>query len=175
MNSKAVYIIWAWLTTIAFGGLIYWLAVIPNFNVTTDATNEMLKVLFRMMLYALLFILLYRSIIATLKTTVSRLAAWRSKGEMAEDQEFVLIIETLVVIVTILATILFSIFEEGVQAFVPGRTQDIRDILVSVMAVLLTSLVVYSMPVIGELEMAISHKLRKEHTWFKEKRSNKKK
>jgi hypothetical protein len=162
MSKKLAYVLWAWGSTILFAGLIYWLATIPNFDVKSDPSGEVIKVLFRMLLYAVLFILVYRSIIATLKTTVSRLSAWRSRDEAIEDAEFVLIIETLVVIISILATILFSVFEEGIQNFVEGRHAEIKDVLVSVMAVLLTSIVVYSAPVIGELEVAIKHKLDRE-------------
>ncbi len=158
MLKKFGHIIYAWGTTLLFAGVIYWVATIPNFDVTTDATNEVVKVVFKMLLYALLFILFYRSIIATLKNTVKRLSGWRSKGEALEDAEFVLIIETMTVIVTILATTLFAIFEEYIQNFVPGRHPEVRDVLVSVMAILLTALVVYTMPVIGELEVAIKHK-----------------
>ncbi len=162
MSKKLAYVLWAWGSTILFAGLIYWLATIPNFDVRSDPSGEVIKVLFRMLLYAVLFILVYRSIIATLKTTVSRLSAWRSRDEAIEDAEFVLVIETLVVIISILATILFSVFEEGIQNFVEGRHSEIKDVLVSVMAVLLTSIVVYSAPVIGELEVAIKHKLDRE-------------
>jgi VanZ family protein len=54
---------------------------------------------------------------------------------------------------------LFSVFEEYTQSFVEGREADIKDVLISIMAVLLTSIVVYSMPVIGELEMAVKHRV----------------
>ena len=158
MLKKLAHIFWAWGTTLLFAGVIYWVATIPNFDVTTDATNEVVKVIFKMLLYALFFILFYRSIIATLKNTVQRLSGWRSKGEAVEDAEFVLIIETMTVIITILSTTLFAIFEEYSQNFVAGRHAEVKDVLVSVMAILLTALVVYTMPVIGELEVAIKHK-----------------
>lgn len=149
----------------------------PGFEASTDLSNEVIKALFRMILYSFLFILFYRSLIATFKSSVTRLAHWRSKGEAAEDAEFVLIIETLLVIVSVLATTLFSVFEQFVQVQVPGRsgidtelvsgklTEVVSivlrnvsiDVLLSVMAVLLSALIVYSIPVIGELEMAIKH------------------
>jgi hypothetical protein len=157
MPSKYAYAIYSWITTFLFGGLVYWIATIPNFEATGDLTNEVVKVLFRMVLYSFLFILFYRSLIATFKAAVQRLSHWRSKGEAAEDAEFVLIIETLLVIVSILSVSMFSIFEEYIQSFVAGRFPQERDVLVSIMAVLLTALVVYSVPVIGELEMAVKH------------------
>ncbi|MCA9379418.1 hypothetical protein KC640_03235, partial [Candidatus Dojkabacteria bacterium] len=60
--------------------------------------------------------------------------------------------------------VLISIFDEAIQtyALVEGRTGEIKDILISTIAVLLTSLIVYTMPVIGELEMALKHKFERE-------------
>lgn len=155
--NKFWYIVYSWLTTAIFAGLIYWLATIPNFDVSTDVGNEVAKVFFRMVMYGFLFLLAYRSLIATFRGTVQRLAEWRSKREAIEDAEFVLIIETLLVIIGILGSTLFAVFEEYTQASVAGRAGEVKDVLVSVMAVLLTALIVYSMPVVGELEMAVAH------------------
>lgn len=164
MTQKIAHIAWAWITTLLFAALIYWIATIPNFDITTDITNEVIKVVFRMLLYAILFILIFRSIIATLRNSVTRLSSWRSKREAQEDAEFVLIIETMAVVIAILAAILFAVFEENIQSYIPGRNSLVgeaeRDVLVSTMAVLLASIVVYTMPAIGELEVAILHKLR---------------
>lgn len=178
MLGKYAYAIYSWFTTILFAGLILWIAGIANFEASGDVSNEVVKVFFRMIMYAFLFVLFYRSLIATCKNFVQRLSHWRSRGEAAEDAEFVLIIETLLVIVSILSVFLFSIIEQVIQFQVPSRvglfaatltqysTQDVVriilqnvsiDILVSLMAVLLSALVVYSVPVIGELEMAIKN------------------
>jgi len=158
--KRAAFILYAWGSTFLFAFLIYWLATLPYLNAGDKVTDELVKVIFRMVLYAILFILFYRSIIITLKSTIERLSKWRSKEEEIEDSEFVLIIETLVVIVTILSTTLFSIFEEYTQALAgDGRNAQVKDVLVSIMAILLSAIVVYSMPVIGELEFAIKHKI----------------
>jgi len=172
MSSKLAYVLWSWLTTFAFAALLYWLATVSNFDVSSDISNEIIKVIFRMILYTIFFILFYRSVIATLKTTVKRLSSWRSKGEMTEDAEFVLIIETLVVIISVLAVSLFAIFEEGVQAYTAGRHAELKDILISIMATLLAALIVYSMPVIGELEVAVVHKFQKERNKKRTKKEN---
>jgi hypothetical protein len=49
-------------------------------------------------------------------------------------------------------------------------TESHKDILVSVMSILLTSIVTYSLPVIGELEIAIKNKLEKEFKSAKKKK-----
>ncbi len=202
--KKAAFILYTWGSTALFAVLIYWLATVPNLQAGPKITDDLMKVIFRMVLYAILFILLYRSIILTMKSTVSRLASYRSKGEKIEDAEFVLIIETLAIIVCIVSCILFAFFEEHAQLYVPGRNgidtflveqngifqrsenispiagatyinlssvgESTKDILVTTMAVLLTGMVVYSMPVIGELEVAIKHKLEKEFKGSRKKK-----
>lgn len=199
---RLAFLIYAWGSTALFGFLIYWLATIPNFQAGSALSDDLIKVIFRMVLYAILFILLFRSIIVTLKSTIERLAAFRSKGEKLDDAEFVLIIETLVVIISMIACVLFAFFEEHVQLFTAGRNgaesflvenngtfvksetlapsasstyvslgainESNKDILVSVLAVLLTGMVAYSVPVIGELEIALKHKIEKE---LRERRS----
>jgi hypothetical protein len=157
--KRLAFLLYAWGSTILMGVLIYWLATVPNFEAGEVVEDELVKVVFRMTLYSIFFILFYRSIIITLKSTVERLSSFRSKGEKSEDAEFVLIIETFVVLVSILATTIFAIFEEYTQNFVEGRNAEVKDILISIMSILLTAIVVYSIPVIGELELAIKHKL----------------
>lgn len=147
-------IVYSWGTTVLYIVFLLWLATIPNLG----NNNELVKVVYRLILYTLLYILIYRSLIILLKSTVSRLAAWRSKREKIEDAEFVLIIETLVVIISILASILVAIADESIQTFFleeGQRTTEVKDILISSMAIFLTSLVVYTTPVIGEFEIAI--------------------
>jgi len=193
---RLFFLIYAWGSTALFGFLIYWLATIPNLQVGNSMSDDLVKVVFRMVLYAILFILLYRSVIITLKSTVVRLAGFRSKNERAEDAEFVLVIETLVVILCMVICVLFSFLEEHTQLFTNGRNssesfliesngeyfksetvspltnskhinlnainESNKDILISILAVLLTGMVAYSMPVIGELELAIKHKIQRE-------------
>jgi ABC-type Fe3+-siderophore transport system permease subunit len=160
--KNIVLVTYAWATTFLYSIVILWLATLPNLETATGGTDELIKVLYRMVLYAMLFILFYRAIIITLKSTVDRLSKWRSKKEEMEDSEFVLIIETLVVIVTVLATSIFAAFEEYLQGFLTNRNAELKDVLISVMAILLTAIVVYSLPVIGELEIAIKHKFHRE-------------
>lgn len=184
--KKLAFVIYAWGSTLLFAFIIYWLATVPNLRAGDLVTDEVIKVIFRMTLYAILFVLTYRSIIITLKTTVERLSKWRSRKEEAEDSEFVLIVETLVVILVIFATISFAFFEQHVQFYTNGRNggsevvyikkdgldtayipqtaiaEANKGVLISVMSVLLTAIVVYSVPVIGELEVAIKHKLERE-------------
>lgn len=205
--KRAAFLIYAWGSTFIFALLIYWLASIPNLRAGDTLSDDVLKVLFRMTMYAILFILLFRSIIITLKSSVERLAHFRSKNEEAEDEEFVLIIETLVVIVCIVSCVLFSFFEEHLQFYVWGRNgtdtflvetngeylqsekpalsskdtymslatvnESTKDILISTIAIILTGMVTYVLPVIGELEYAIKNKVAKPSAGKKKRKTSK--
>ncbi len=183
--KKLAFILYTWGSTALFAFLVYWLATVPNLQAGGDAvTDEVVKIIFRMTMYAILFILIYRSIILTLKTNVDRLAKWRSKREEMEDNEFVLVIETLVVVVAIFVCTSFAFIEQNVQFYTEGRNGNTanyyvveqngrnvayipaesineanKGVLVSIMATLITAIVVYSIPVIGELEMGIKHRI----------------
>jgi hypothetical protein len=182
--KKLAFMLYTWGSTLLFAFLVYWLATVPNLKAGDDMiTDEVIKIIFRMTMYAILFILLYRSVILTLKTNVERLAKWRSKREEIEDNEFVLIIETLVVVMTVFVCTSFAFIEQNVQFYVEGRNDTSsyyvveesgrsvayipaesineanKGVLVSIMATLITAIVVYSIPVIGELEMGIKHRM----------------
>lgn len=187
MYKRISFIIWSWLSTALFAGFIYWISAVWSndvfaFSQASIPADEALKVVFRMVLYAILFILFYRSVIVTLRSTVKRLASWHSRREANEDAEFSLIIETLVVVVTIMFCVIFSVVEEFAQNFSVLFNQAVvpqaiylemqRDILVSTMAALLTALVVYSVPAIGELEIAIQEKLKREYRSFRSRSKN---
>ncbi len=156
------FLLYSWGSTILYTAFLFWLASVPNLGNGDLNTDEMVKVGYRLILYSILFILIYRSLIVTLKSSISRLAAWRSKKEKIEDMEFVLIIETLLVIISILVCVIVAIIEELLQSNLgfnaEARSFEVKDILVSLMSILLTSIIVYSMPVIGEFEVAIKHK-----------------
>lgn len=181
---KLAFMLYTWGSTVIFGFLVYWLATVPNLKAGEDMiTDEVIKIIFRMTMYAILFILIYRSVILTLKTNVERLAKWRSKREEMEDNEFVLIIETLVVVMVVFVCTGFAFIEQNVQFYTEGRNatesyyvveeegksvayipaeainEANKGVLVSIMATLITAIVVYSIPVIGELEMGIKHRI----------------
>lgn len=192
---KLAFMLYTWGSTVIFAFLVYWLATVPNLRAGEDLiTDEVIKIIFRMTMYAILFILIYRSVILTLKTNVERLAKWRSKREEMEDNEFVLIIETLVVVMVVFICTGFAFIEQNVQFYTEGRNatesyyvveeegksvayipaesinEANKGVLVSIMATLITAIVVYSIPVIGELEMGIKHRIEEVMANNKKKR-----
>jgi hypothetical protein len=160
--KKLFFYLYVWLSVVIFIIGIFWLATLPSISqsISSDnSTNEIVKTVYRFTLYFLLNLVVYRAFIITLKNTVSRLAFWHSKKEKAEDFEFVLIIEILLVMTSALISIIVALIDELIQLQIFGRTTEIKDLLLSVMGVLCSSVIVYSIPVLGELEVALKHKL----------------
>ncbi len=157
MNKKIAFLIYAWGTTIAYIFLIFWLATVPHLANQNDEFEFLIKTIYRMTLYGLLFILIYRSLISTFRTTVTRLSQWHSKKEKSEDIVFVLIIESLLVVISVLLSLIIAGIDEYLQSFIDGRNAQVEDVLISFMSVLLAAILVYSTPIIGELEVTIKH------------------
>ncbi len=157
MNKTIGFLIYAWGSTLLFIALIFWLATVPYLADDNSQFELIIKTIYRMTLYGLLFLLIYRSLIATLRSTVSRLSKWHSKKEKQEDVVFVLIIETLLVVVSVLSSLLIAVMDEFIQTSISGRYAEIEDVLVSFLSILLAAILVYSTPTIGELEVAIKH------------------
>lgn len=161
-TKQIIFFLYVWLSVVVFIVGIFWLATIPSISQSissSSSTNEIVKTVYRFTLYFLLNLIIYRAFIITLKNTVSRLAFWHSKKEKAEDFEFVLIIEILLVISSSLIAIIVAFIDELIQSQTFGRSTEVKDILLSVMGVLTSSVIVYSIPVLGELEVALKHKL----------------
>lgn len=159
---KLSFIIYAWGSVILYSLLVLWLATVTDFQINQESSTDFtIKILYKFFMYMIFVVLLFRAIIITLKNTVDRLAKWRSKSEKFEDYEFVLIIETLIVIIVSLVLTLFAIIEEWVQSiYLIEETYQVEDVLVSILSILLTTILVYALPVIGELEYAIKHRIQ---------------
>ena len=157
MNKKIAFLIYSWGTTVAFIILIFWLSTVPHLANDNSKYEGIIKTVYRLTLYGLLFLLIYRSLITTFRTTITRLSKWHSEKEKEEDAVFVLIIETLLVVISVLASSLISIIDEFIQSHITGRSAEVQDVLVSLIAILTTSILVYGIPAIGEIEVAIKH------------------
>lgn len=157
-----LFYFYVWFSTVIFIAGIFWLATIPSISesISTDSTiSEVVKILYKLTIYFLLNLIIYRAFIITLKNTVSRLSFWHSKKEKAEDFEFVLIIEILLVICSSLIAVIVAFIDELIQSQIYGRFTEVKDILIGVLGILISAVTVYTIPVIGELEVAIKHKL----------------
>jgi hypothetical protein len=148
---------YAWGTTVIYIFCIFWLSNLPSLGEAGES-SESIKTIYRLVIYAFLFLLVYRSIIFTLKSTVDRLAFWRSKREQIEDLEFVLVIEILVVILAMGLSTLIAFIDEFIQFHVEDRKAEIVDVLVSFMAITLAATITYSSPLIVEIELVLKEK-----------------
>lgn len=159
MKSIA-FLSYAWGTTIVYMLFIFWLATIPSLANELGESSEFVKIIYRFIIYTFLFLLIYRSIIFTLKSTVDRLAFWRSKREMIEDSEFVLVIETLVVILAMSLCSIVAFVDEFLQFYTEDRKVELTDVLISFMAITLSALVIYTSPILGEIELVFKNRIK---------------
>jgi hypothetical protein len=158
--KKLAFFIYSWGSSILFISLTLWLASIPDFKIYYGDIDFVFKVGFRITLYMLLFVLIYRSFITTLKNAIKRLSKWRSKREQHEDAEFVIIIETMVVIATLFMCTTVALIDQWIQSraiFFKGD-QYITDLFVSVFGIITAAIIVYILPSLGELEYAVKHR-----------------
>lgn len=165
--KKAAFLIYAWSSTFIFGGLILWMATVPEFSIEYEEADVAIKVALRITLYFILFLLIYRSLLASLRNIVYRLSKWRSKRERVEDAEFVLIIETLLIIISVLVAIIVSIADKWIQTneISSNSSYHFEDLFVSLIGILLSATITYILPVIGELEYGVKHRV--EEVWKK--------
>jgi hypothetical protein len=164
MSKNNIFILYNWLTVAVWATIILLISMIPDLDIQGTAVNWTFTSIGYALMYALLFLLLLRAILATLRLKVGRLMYFRSKGEKAEDHEFALITEFLVVMVTFLSCILFSCFEEYVRNMTPGRVGDISDILFNAIGITVVALFAFGFPIITEFETRVFHSVTKKST-----------
>ncbi|HEC64275.1 MAG TPA: hypothetical protein ENI23_03175 [bacterium] len=167
-RNQSIYILYNWVTVILWAGFIWWMSSIPKIILVESDSEVIIKTVGHMLSFGFLFLLIYRTLLTTFKFKVERLAFWRTRQERTEDAQFVFIVETLLLAISILLSVLYAIGDEYHQIFVDGKSADIKDVLVNSIGILVVALITYSVPVITEAEVMIVRKL-------KSKRSKKKK
>lgn len=155
MNNKILFVLYAWGSTALYVFGMFWLSSIPFLTDNSSSFEVAVKLLFKMTLYGILFLLIFRSFLATFRVTVARLSKWHSEREAHEDMVFVFIIETLLVIISVLLSLIVAIADEFFQLVTVGRQAEFTDVLVSLLGILLAAILVIAKPTAGELEIAI--------------------
>jgi len=100
----------------------------------------------------MLFLLIFRALLATTRSQVDRLMYYKSKREQAEDREFAYMTEFLLFLIALLLTLVAGILDEYIQSGVPGRIGAVVDVLVNMLGVAAATVLVFKLPVVTELE-----------------------
>ena len=148
---KQLYLtIYVWISTIFYIATLFWLSTIPYLFGENEETT---KILLRIAVHSTLYLLIFRTFIITFKNTVDRLSKWKSKREKHEDEEFALIVETLIVLLSISISVIIIVIDEIIQNWTAGRVFSLIDILISTMSIVFMGIVTYSYPILGEFEI----------------------
>lgn len=150
--SQRVFVIYAWGSVALWFFLILILGLVPNLDVTGNQIDWLARSLGYSLLYGIMFLLLFRAMLATTRAKVSRLMYYKSKREKIEDSEFAYLTEFLLFLVAVLVTLLLSILDEYIQSGVEGRIGAVVDVLVNILGVAFTTALIFKVPLITELE-----------------------
>lgn len=153
MKSKNNWFIaYSWFTVVAWYAVIWLLSSVQDIDVDGNYVHWFLSSIGYELAFGLQFILIFRAIIVTLKLKVEKLMYWKTKREKEEDQEFVKVIETLILFLSISITLILAISDEYHQTFVSGRISNMEDILVNLMGIIIAAIFVFVVPIIAEIE-----------------------
>lgn len=155
MRDRA-FILYSWATVVLWYGFIWLLSSIPNLDTTGSQTHWMISGAGYQLAYALLFLLIYRAILMTLRLRVDRLMYWKSKREKSEDEQFANIVEKLVMSVAALMCIALMALDEYHQLGITGRIATIIDVAVNFTGVAVAAVVTYLLPILIELEARLA-------------------
>ncbi|MBN1331608.1 hypothetical protein JW978_01845 [Candidatus Dojkabacteria bacterium] len=155
---KLLFTAYIWLSYLAFGIFIIYFSRIPDLATKHNysAALESVTYFFAFGFSSLLF---FRAVVYTLKFSVDRLSKARNQKERAEDAEFRLIVETLLVFLTITTSTSLVLVNHIILRETAGRESDIYAILINILGVSIFSLVCYVWPMIGRAEHDIAKKL----------------
>lgn len=135
----------------SFGIILIWILVI-FFSSSLQSNSEKYYILIiaeklsYFLAYGLLFMLIYNCLLMLFRYKISILARFRSLQEKLEDQEFTLIIEFLLMIISAQTTIMISIIELYIRKYYLGKSCDIRDFIIILMGIILFSVTTYLLP-----------------------------
>lgn len=150
------FILYSWGTTIAWYVFIWFASSITRLDYEGFYANWIINSIGYQLAYALLFLLVFRSILVTLRLKVERLMYWKSKREKAEDQEFAKVVELLIMLLTFSLCIILAIVDEYHQTQVFGRIASIEDLMVAAVGMILAAFSIFAAPIIPEIEARLA-------------------
>jgi len=157
MLKDRFFIAYNYLTIVIWYGVILLISSIPDLDLKGSSLDWTLSSLGYALMYAFLFLLILRALLATFRLKVKRLMYFRSKGERAEDTEFARITELLIFLIAFLAAVLFSAFDEYFQSMVAGRVVTVMDVMFNALGMTIVAVVAFGFPIITEFETRIFH------------------
>lgn len=145
MSKRTVSLFYYWGTTITWAGLLYWLAEQPNLRITSSDWDELLRNLAHAFFYAVQTVLIYRSLLWTVRTKVREF-------ELRKDYDASILIEFLLLVISVLGSTLYGAFDEYHQSGIPTRDGSFADVIVDFSGAALAAAIMFKAGIIAELE-----------------------
>lgn len=124
-------IITSWAVFFSLVIFVIYFSSIENLGTRYNYSLEFERVTF-FVIFGIMTVFCFRNLILTFKFTVDKLSQSKSKREDKEDDEFRLIIETLLLIISILINTIVVLIAHQILKATPGRAGDVYGILISV-------------------------------------------
>lgn len=151
MKKRTLILVYYWITTIAWAGLIYFLSAQPEIRVVATDLDKILRKFAHAFFFAVLMILVYRSLLWTVRTKMREF-------ELRKDFDASILIETLLLIISVLISILYAASDEYHQSLVPTRNGSVCDVLIDTAGVLVSALLLFKFGIISEIEHRFARK-----------------
>ncbi|MEI7578771.1 MAG: hypothetical protein WCJ58_01880 [bacterium] len=162
--KKSAFIVYAWLSAVIWYLFIFWLNSVDLTDINSSTFNIFINIISYQIAYGILFLLIYKAILSTLKLTVTRLMYFKSQREHSEDQEFASIIELLVLITAVLLTVILAIIDEAHQIDIINKIASINDVLANLAGILIFAALIFLAPIVHEADLifgkSIARKLK---------------
>lgn len=156
MAKKISFFIYLYSTIVAWIAVIFWFSSLENLQYNYTEYSLSLERATYFFAFIILNILIFRTLIATFRSIIDKLSFARSKRERKEDKEFTVITETLLLLISILASIIIVLINQYILIEIQGREGDIPLLIINLSAVLLGALITYNWPILKELESKIA-------------------
>ncbi len=131
-----------WLVTTFLIFVILWFSDPRNLNI---GANKLLTNLTYFITFFMLQLLMFRALINTFRFTIDKLTFAKSKREKIEDSYFLLITETLIIIISILSNFIIALINFHIINIFNTNTINFN---VAIFGIFISALVSYITPII---------------------------
>lgn len=151
MSKRTLSLIYYWSSTIVWAGIIFYLSEQPDLHIVENQWDMILRKGAHVFFFAIQMILTYRALLWTVRTKLRQF-------ELRKDYDASIMINSLLLVIAVLATILYAAFDEYHQSLVPTRVGSFTDVLIDTVGIIISAAVLFKSGVIAELEHRFARK-----------------
>jgi len=152
MKIRSLYLFYYWGSALAWATVLYFLSNQPDLTVVSDqGLDAILRKFAHLISYAFLTFLIYRAWLWTFRTKLREF-------EIRKDFDASILIESLLLVIAILMTVLYGAFDEYHQTMVASRSGEITDVLIDSLGSVLAGIAVIRFGILNEIEHRFAKK-----------------